>query len=72
MLWIPPGFAHGFLTLEDETIFQYKCTNYYNKNAEGSVRWNDPGLNINWGYEDPIVSEKDMEAPYFSNLDSKF
>ncbi len=72
MLWIPPGFAHGFLTLEDETIFQYKCTSYYNKNAEGSIRWNDPELNIDWGYKDPIVSEKDIVAPLFSQLESKF
>ena len=68
MLWIPPGFAHGFLTLKDDTIFQYKCTNYYNKESEGSIRWNDPDLKIDWGFENPVVSEKDNAAPFFSEL----
>ncbi len=68
MLWIPPGFAHGFLTLKNDTIFQYKCTNYYNKESEGSIRWNDPDLKIDWGIENPVVSEKDNAAPLFSEL----
>jgi dTDP-4-dehydrorhamnose 3,5-epimerase len=72
MLWIPPGFAHGFLTLKDNTIFQYKCTNYYNKESEGSFRWNDPDLGIKWNIDDPVVSQKDMEAPFFNSLISKF
>ena len=72
MFWIPPGFAHGFLTLEDETIFQYKCTNYYNKESEGSIRWNDPNLDINWGVDKPLVSDKDNQAPFFNNFNSKF
>ena len=72
MMWIPPGFAHGFLTLEDETIFQYKCTNYYNKESEGSIRWNDPQLNIDWHVQEPGVSEKDKNAPMFNELKSKF
>jgi len=72
MLWIPVGFAHGFLTLQDETIFQYKCTNYYNKESEGSIFWNDPDLNINWPISSPVVSEKDNNAPYFKNLKSGF
>ncbi len=72
MLWIPPGFAHGFVTLADDTIFQYKCTNYYNNEAEGSVRWNDPDIGIDWNVIDPIISEKDLEAPLFSELNSKF
>jgi len=71
MLWIPPGFAHGFLTLKDDTIFQYKCTNYYNKESEGSIRWNDPDLNIDWGVENPVVSEKDRAAPFFSEPDGR-
>lgn len=71
-LWIPPGFAHGFLTLADETIFQYKCTEYYNKEAEGSIRWNDPDLNIDWNVTDPILSDKDRISPYFADFQSKF
>jgi len=63
--WIPAGFAHGFVTLEDDTVFTYKCTNFYNKPSEGSIRWNDPELNIDWGIADPILSEKDKTAPLF-------
>lgn len=72
LLWIPPGFAHGFLSLEDDTIFLYKCTNGYNKISEGGIRWNDPDLNIAWGITTPIVSEKDLELPTFSNFESHF
>ncbi len=72
MLWIPPGFAHGFLTLQDETIFQYKCTNYYNKDSEGSIRWNDPILKIKWDVVNPVVSDKDQDAPSFKDFSSKF
>lgn len=61
--WIPVGFAHGFVTLEDNTIFTYKCTAFYNKASEASVRWNDPELNIDWGFENPLLSEKDNLAP---------
>ena len=63
MMWIPPGFAHGFLSLEDNTIFTYKCTAYYNKESERGIKWNDPRLNINWNVLNPIVSEKDAELP---------
>ena len=47
--FIPEGFAHGFIALEDDTIFQYKCSNYYSKEHEGSIKWNDPLIGINWG-----------------------
>lgn len=70
--WIPPGFAHGFLTLEDQTIFCYKCTGVYSKESEGSVIWNDKDININWGNESPIVSKKDQEAPPLNKLNSPF
>lgn len=70
--WVPPGFAHGFLTLEDNTIFSYKCTNLYNQAAEGSVYWNDPALGIDWEIENPLLSEKDKDAPAFADLRSKF
>jgi dTDP-4-dehydrorhamnose 3,5-epimerase len=72
MLWIPPGFAHGFLTLQNDTIFQYKCTNYYNKDSEGSIRWDDPTLKIKWDVVNPAVSDKDQDAPSFKDFSSKF
>ena len=72
MFWIPPGFAHGFSSLEEGTIFSYKCTNYYSKESEGSVAWNDPALNINWEVENPIISEKDQESPLLSELNTQF
>ncbi len=70
--WIPPGFAHGFLTLENDTIFAYKCTNLYNKASEGSVIWNDPDINIDWGIDNPTLSEKDIEAPLLKDFKSPF
>jgi dTDP-4-dehydrorhamnose 3,5-epimerase len=59
-LYIPPGFAHGFAVLEDRTIFSYKCTNYYNKESEGCLKWNDSTLNIEWGIDNPLISDKDQ------------
>ncbi len=64
-MYIPEGFAHGFLTLEEDTIFQYKCTNYYHKESERAIRWNDATLNIDWGIENPLISEKDAVADNF-------
>ena len=72
MLWIPPGFAHGFLSLEDQTIFLYKCTSTYHKESESGIIWNDPELNIEWGINNPIVSDKDLELRSFSNIESRF
>ena len=71
-LWIPPGFAHGFITLKDNTIFTYKCTEAYDKESEGSILWNDKDLNIDWGMENPIVSGKDAESPTFEKLSTQF
>jgi len=71
-LWIPPGFAHGFLTLEDNTIFSYKCTNYYNKPSEDCILWNDPDININWGIDKPLLSEKDLAGKEFKSFKSLF
>ena len=62
MLWVPRGMAHGFVALED-SIFFYKCDNFYCKEAETGVRWDDPTLNIDWGIVDPIVSAKDQALP---------
>lgn len=72
LLWIPPGFAHGFITLADHAIFHYKCTNYYNKSSEGCIIFNDADLNINWGTEQPILSEKDLQGVAFKELNSPF
>lgn len=72
MFWIPPGFAHGFSTLQDNTIFSYKCTNVYNKNAEGCILWNDSDLGINWKINNPIISEKDKLGEKFKQFNSQF
>jgi len=71
MVFIPEGFAHGFAAFED-SIFSYKCTNNYNKASEGGIIWNDNDLNIDWGIENPNVSEKDLELPNFKDLFSKY
>lgn len=72
MFWIPEGFAHGFVCLEDRSVFTYKCTNIYNKDSEGSLRWNDPDLNIQWNIENPILSEKDKVSPLFKDFITPF
>ncbi|MEQ8624771.1 MAG: dTDP-4-dehydrorhamnose 3,5-epimerase [Vicingaceae bacterium] len=72
LFFIPPGFAHGFLTLEDNTIFSYKCTALYNKESEGSILWNDKNLAIDWNVNDPIISEKDQLSPAFNDFKSQF
>jgi len=72
MYWIPSGFAHGFVTLEDDTVFFYKCTNIYNKPSEGSILWCDNDLNIEWGIKDPVISEKDKMAPKFRDFKTPF
>jgi dTDP-4-dehydrorhamnose 3,5-epimerase len=72
MFWLPPGFAHGFITLEDDTIFTYKCTGVYNSSSEGALLWCDKELNINWGIDKPIVSEKDQISLQFSEFTSQF
>lgn len=72
MLFIPEGFAHGFITLEDHTIFQYKCSNYYNKESEDCILWNDLDININWSIENPIISEKDKFGKKFADFETPF
>ncbi|MCX7787886.1 MAG: dTDP-4-dehydrorhamnose 3,5-epimerase [Spirochaetes bacterium] len=73
MLWVPEGFAHGFLALDDDTEVQYKCTAVYHPQSEGGVRWDDPDINIKWpnlGYGiKPIVSPKDAELPFLRDLE---
>lgn len=69
-LFIPRGFAHGFLVLEDDTVFSYKCDNYYNKDSERGIIFNDKTLNVDWNYnnEDFILSDKDSNLPTFESL----
>jgi dTDP-4-dehydrorhamnose 3,5-epimerase len=68
MLWIPPGFAHGFVALEDNTIFLYKVTDYYQPASERGIIYNDPELNIDWKVTDPVVSKKDKILPSFREV----
>lgn len=70
--YIPIGFAHGFLSLEDNTILQYKCSDYYHPATEGALLWNDPTLNIDWGVLEPLVSDKDAAAQLFADFESPF
>jgi dTDP-4-dehydrorhamnose 3,5-epimerase len=70
--WIPPGFAHGFLSLEDETIFSYKCTNYYSPDHENTLLWNDPYIAVEWPINNPIISKKDAIGSDFITFESPF
>jgi dTDP-4-dehydrorhamnose 3,5-epimerase len=72
MLWVPAGFAHGFVAHEDNTVFLYKCTKPYNKNSETGIRWDDKTLNIDWDVKNPIVSEKDQKLPDFKDFISEY
>ena len=71
-LYIPEGFAHGFLCLEENTIINYKCSEYYYANSEEAILWNDPQLNIDWGIKDPILAEKDRLAKNLATFDNPF
>lgn len=72
--FVPRGFAHGFIVLSDEAIFQYKCDNYYAPQSEGGIMWNDPALNIDWQapVEDIVLSNKDKINPHLSDSDYLF
>lgn len=71
-LYIPAGFAHGFAVLEDHTIVQYKCSEFYNKEYEGTILYNDPIINIDWHIEKPILAAKDMQGLDFNTFISPF
>lgn len=71
-MYIPEGFAHGFVTLEENTIFVYKCSDYYNKESEATLQWNDENLAINWNCSNPTISEKDKIGVLFKNFQSPF
>ncbi len=72
LLWVPPGYAHGFYTLEDETVFLYKCTNPYHKMSEGDILWTDFASKLPDVIKNPLVSEKDAKATPFKLLNSPF
>jgi dTDP-4-dehydrorhamnose 3,5-epimerase len=66
--YVPPGFAHGFVTLSDTADFEYKCTDYYDPSDEGSIRWDDPEIGIEWPVTLPQLSDKDKTAPLFKEF----
>ncbi|MHC2991474.1 dTDP-4-dehydrorhamnose 3,5-epimerase [Pontibacter sp. HJ8] len=72
LFYIPEGFAHGFMALEENTTFLYKCTNFYHQASEGGILWNDPALGIDWGTAEPLVSPKDEVLPLLQEFDSPF
>lgn len=71
-LFIPQGFAHGFLTLSDDVEVQYKVDNLYSKEHDRGIRYNDPEIGIDWGDIDPVLSEKDMTSPMLKDSDVNF
>lgn len=72
-LFVPLGFAHGFVTLEDNSEIVYKCSDYYAPEAEGSVLWSDPDIGINWNLKnEPILNQKDAVAPLLKDFESPF
>lgn len=73
-LFLPRGMAHGFVVLSDEAIFQYKCDNYYHRDSEGAIAWNDPTIDIDWGIADNdiILSDKDRNNPTLAQIGEVF
>ncbi len=67
-LWVPPGFAHGFVVLSNYADFEYKCTDYYDPSDEGCILWNDSDLGITWPIDNPILSDKDASAHSLADL----
>ncbi|MDE5994715.1 MAG: dTDP-4-dehydrorhamnose 3,5-epimerase [Oscillospiraceae bacterium] len=71
-LFIPRGFGHGFVTLTDDVEFLYKADNYYNKENDRSIRFDDPEIGVAWGISDPVISDKDRNAPLLKDSDCSF
>lgn len=69
-MFIPKGFAHGYVTLEEDTIFQYKCDEFYHPETEGGIAWNDSQIGIDWGVpnDEVILSEKDIQNPLLADV----
>ncbi|UTW62753.1 dTDP-4-dehydrorhamnose 3,5-epimerase [bacterium SCSIO 12741] len=72
LMYVPPGYAHGFVTLAETTLFNYKCTNYYHPESEDGIAWDDPDLGIDWGIDSPILSAKDTQNQAFKDFNSLF
>lgn len=72
IFYVPKGFAHGFLTLEDNTLLLYKCSDFYNKSSEESLIWNDPDVAIQWKINNPLLSEKDLNGKKLKEFKSQF
>lgn len=68
---IPKGFAHGFLAISESAVVAYKCSDYYNREGERSIRWNDPDIGIDWPVSDPVVSAKDRLNPFLKQIEPK-
>ena len=71
-LLIPRGFGHGFVTLTDDVEFLYKADNYYAPEADAGIRWNDPDIGVEWGIENPILSDKDKNNPFLKEKGEDF
>ncbi len=67
-LYVPPGFAHGFCVTSETALFAYKCTDFYDAAAEGSILWNDPAIGIEWPVRNPLLSDKDRQAPRVTDV----
>jgi len=72
MLWVPPGFAHGVLVLEDDTQLIYKVTEQYSPEHDRCIRWDDPAIAVKWPMNNPDLSEKDLKAPFLKDVDNNF
>ena len=71
-LYIPQGFAHGYITLEDETEVVYKVDTFYSKECDGGIQYNDPDIGVDWGKVSPVLSEKDLNLPLLKDIDLDF
>ncbi len=71
-LFIPKGFAHGFLTLTDDVEIMYKCDEFYSPEHDGGIRFDDPDIGVDWGITEPILSEKDTHAPFLRDIELDF
>ena len=67
-LYVPEGYAHGFVVTSGDALFHYKCTDFYHPEADRGIRWNDPALGIDWPVDDPILSDKDAKAPLLDEV----